>query len=152
MPYSERCIKTELELQYLVYLPSEYSDRSDKRWPLIIFLHGAGERGSNIEDVKKYGIHKVIKERDIPFIVVSPQCPENTVWEMHFASIDKIIEEVCRSYSVDESKFFLTGISMGAYGTWNYAMLNPDRFAAIVPVCGGAQYYWKAGVLKNTPV
>ena len=152
MPYSIMCHKIEMELQYIVYLPPEYTNPSNKKWPLIVFLHGAGERGSNIEDVKKYGIHKVIQDKDIPFIVVSPQCPENTVWEMHFTFIDDLIREISRLYSVDESRIFLTGISMGGYGVWNYAILNPKKFAAIVPVCGGAQYYWKAESLKNTPV
>ncbi len=152
MPYSVMRCRIEMELEYLVYLPPEYDNLSNKKWPLIIFLHGAGERGSNIEDVKKYGIHKVINEKDIPFIVISPQCPKNTVWEMYFTSIDKLIREVPQLYRADENNIFLTGISMGGYGVWNYAMLNPDKFAAIVPVCGGAQYYWRAGSLKNTPV
>ena len=140
----------EHKLDYLIYLPSNYE--SMEKWPLILFLHGAGERGSNPELVKKYGIQeKLLKNDEFPFVVISPQCPEAAIWEMQFDLLTELLEEVQRNYNIDEERIYLTGLSMGGYGTWHYAMLNPQKFAAIVPVCGGAMIPKMAKLLKDIP-
>jgi predicted peptidase len=149
----EREITKKLRLKYLLYLPGNYNPDEDKKWPLILFLHGAGERGDNLDIVKRTGIPKIVEKNDkFPFISVSPQCPEHSSWEGHFEELDLLLEEIVQSYKVDEDRVYVTGLSMGGYGTWDLAMVFPDRFAAIVPICGGSTYPEAVGVLKNLPI
>lgn len=145
----ERAIK--LTLNYIVYIPENYTTNS--KWPLLLSLHGSGERGNNIDDVKKWGIHKILREdNNFPFIVVSPQCPSGEIWEMQFNMLKELLDEIEDNYSIDKEREYLTGYSLGAYGTWNFAILNPERFAAIVPVSGGAISPKKAMSLKQLPI
>lgn len=129
----------------------EYSNiPSDKKLPLIIQLHGAGERGLGKDDLHKVdvnGFSKVIKDKELDCIIIMPQCPPDTFWAARVESIVKFIEQLIQEYSVDEDRVYLTGLSMGGYGTWFTAMARPDLFAAIAPVCGGGMA-WNAGVLK----
>ena len=82
-------------LRYLLHLPPTYGQERDKRWPLIVFLHGAGERGTDTELLKLHGIPKVVEENpDFPFITVAPQCPEGTWWPLHLKELDALIEQV----------------------------------------------------------
>ena len=121
--------------QYLLYLPDGYG-KDDAEWPLVMFLHGAGERGSDLELVKKHGPPRLIGEgKAFPFIMVAPQCPADQWWseDVLSALLDKIEDE----YRVDRSRVYVTGLSMGGFGTWRLAAHNPNRFAAIMPVCGG---------------
>jgi predicted peptidase len=129
----------QVNIKYLLYLPWEY-DTKEQKWPLIVFLHGAGERGDDLEKVKRHGIPKILeKEMDFPFIVVSPQCPAKTWWTEHFRSVIALIDYIKESYNVDSSRIYLTGMSMGGFGTWFLAELYPEYFAAIAPVCGGGE-------------
>lgn len=138
-------------LNYLVYLPQSYNN--SEKWPLILSLHGSGERGSNIEDVKKWGIHKLLRENDdFPFVVVSPQCPMGEIWEMQFNALSDLLDEIKNDYNIDEERVYLTGYSLGGYGTWNFAILNPEKFAAIVPISGGAISPKRALSLKSLPI
>ena len=128
-----------IKLDYLLYLPQDYTQQQDKHWPLIVFLHGSGERGSDIEVVKKHGPPKIVGEKDSPlkdrFIVVSPQCPANQWWKPQ--DLNYLLDDVIEKYHVDKDRIYLTGLSMGGYGTWEWAEQNPHRFAAIAPMCGG---------------
>jgi predicted peptidase len=126
------------ELDYLLFLPEGYDAKGEKRWPLILFLHGAGERGTNIWKVATHGPPKIAgKSPGFPFIVVSPQCPEGETWSDH--AILALLDEILRTHAVDPKKVYLTGLSMGGYGTWSLGMKYPERFAAIAPVCGGGE-------------
>lgn len=134
---SEQSLKTEyrksVSVNYLLYLPKDY-ETIDK-FPLLLFLHGAGERGDDLELVKKHGPPKLIEEgKEFPFIVVSPQCPLNQRWDTKvlIALLDNIIE----NYKVDTNKIYVTGLSMGGNGTWNLAAEIPERLAAVIPICG----------------
>ncbi|MDX2444112.1 MAG: prolyl oligopeptidase family serine peptidase [Bacteroidales bacterium] len=120
------------EIQYLLYLPGNYKKTE---LPLIMFLHGAGERGSNIELVKKHGPPKLVEQNDFPFIIVSPQCPAEKWWDINL--LNELLDEVTKLYKVDKSRIYLTGLSMGGYGTWALAAKYPQKFAAIAPICGG---------------
>jgi len=121
--------------RFLLYLPEGYG-RKKKLWPLILFLHGAGERGEDIELVKKHGPPKLVEEwDDFPFIVLSPQCSKQEWWSPD--DLIALLDEVIGRYSVDPDRVYLTGLSMGGYGTWALAVKYPDRFAAIAPICGG---------------
>ena len=129
----ERTIK--VTLGYLLYLPKDYAQKDS--WPLLLFLHGSGERGENLDRVKLHGPPKLIAAgKDFPFIVVSPQCPSySRGWQPYelLALLDEIIEK----YKVDKDRIYVTGLSMGGFGTWALAAFSPERFAAIVPICGG---------------
>lgn len=124
------------EVSYLLFLPKGCESKSGKRWPLILFLHGAGERGTNVWKVAVHGPPKLVAQQpDFPFIVVSPQCPEGRVWSNDV--LLGLLDEVVRQYPVDPGRVYLTGLSMGGYGTWSLGLSCPERFAAIVPICGG---------------
>ncbi len=128
----------------------EYScGEKSENLPLIIQLHGAGERGCGKEDLEKVDVHgfsKYLEEAEHNCIVIMPQCPIGTFWAARVESIVAFIEQLIKEYKVDEDRVYLTGLSMGGYGTWFTSMARPDLFAAIAPVCGGGMA-WNAGVL-----
>ena len=135
-------IKIEVDdgLDHLFFLPNEYQEHREKEWPLILFLHGMGERGDNLELIKIHGIPKISEETDtFPFIAISPQCPINHEWTDQAMQMDLIVllESVIDNYRVDKDKIYVTGLSMGGYGTWSLLSERPDLFAAAVPICGG---------------
>ena len=120
------------EMQYLLYLP-ENNPGTDL--PLILFLHGSGERGTDIELVKKHGPPKLAEKKDFPFVIVSPQCPNDTWWDVNL--LNELLDEVILKNKVDKNRVYLTGLSMGGYGTWSLAAKFPEKLAAIAPICGG---------------
>lgn len=135
-------------LDYLLFLPKDYEKKDS--WPLLLFLHGAGERGSDLELVKTHGPPKIVESKpDFPFIVVSPQCPKDEWWEP-FALV-ALLDDVSQKYKVDPDRVYVTGLSMGGFGTWALAARAPDRFAAIVPICGGGERF-QARRLQDIPV
>ncbi|GAA5484614.1 dienelactone hydrolase family protein [Haloferula sargassicola] len=124
----------KLGYSYLISRPDR--DAPEKGWPLIIFLHGAGERGTNLNDVKRHGPPKLLAAgRDIPAVVVAPQCPPNQVWDPH--AVKALTGKIMAEEKTDPDRTYLTGLSMGGFGTWDTAMEYPDLWAAIAPVCGG---------------
>ena len=130
----DRTIK--VTMKYLLYLPKDYEQKPS--WPLMLFLHGAGERGDNLELVKKHGPPKLIEAgKDFPFIVVSPQCPQGRWWEP--VELATLLDEIVEKYKVDQDRIYVTGLSMGGFGTWSLAAYQPKRFAALVPICGGGE-------------
>ncbi|BAY47833.1 dienelactone hydrolase [Scytonema sp. HK-05] len=145
----QRQILNTHSYNYLLFLPKSY-EAQESRFPMILFLHGAGERGSNLEDVKRNGIARIVEEQpDFPFIVVSPQCPRGERWSVNLLSA--LLDDVIAQYHVSLDRVYLTGLSMGGYGTWHLAADQPDRFAAIAPICGGGNPE-EAYRLKNLPV
>ncbi|MFW5860801.1 MAG: prolyl oligopeptidase family serine peptidase [Spirochaetota bacterium] len=121
--------------RYLEYLPRGYTSRGKSSFPLILFLHGAGERGNNIEKVKHVGLPPVLMEHSLPFVVIAPQCPLRDTWAVK--DVELFLTFLLEKYNIDESRLYLTGISMGGYATWYMAGHLPDTFAAIAPICGG---------------
>jgi len=139
-----------LTLDYLLYLPPDYEQKDS--WPLLVFLHGAGERGSDLNRVKAHGPAKLVEQgRDFPFVIVSPQCPEGQWWPILGREVLALIDEMLERYKIDPDRVYLTGLSMGGYGTWAIASAWPERFAAIVPICGGGRGFTAAN-LKKVPV
>lgn len=134
----DREITKHIHADYLLYLPPGYAPDGSRRWPLILFLHGAGERGSDLDIVKRTGLPKFLeKGGDYPFIAVSPQCPSDESWSAEV--LINLLDEVTGRYPVDPDRLYLTGLSMGGFGTWTLATEHPDRFAAIAPICGGGR-------------
>lgn len=129
----------KVQMNYLLYLPDDY-DQKDS-WPLLLFLHGSGERGDDLELVKKHGPPKLIDEgHQFPFIVVSPQCPKDRRWEP--IELAALLDHLQEKLDVDTDRIYVTGLSMGGFGTWELASFMPDRLAAIAPICGGGEKYW----------
>jgi predicted peptidase len=136
---------------YLLYLPKGYADKGDKKWPLIVFLHGIAERGTNIDMVKNHGVPKIVGQKDdFPFVVLSPQCELNSVWGAEVVGLNALLDDVLAKRAVDPDRVCLTGHSMGGYGTWAWACANPERFAALAPICGAGDPT-KAVAIKDIP-
>ncbi len=150
-------LKQSVSFDYLLHLPDGY-EAARKRWPLILFLHGSGERGDDLNKVAFHGPPKLVaraprarqgetekqkaarreairlvKEN---FIIVSPQCPTGDLW--HADQLAALLDRVEADQRVDPKRIYLTGLSMGGYGTWDLGLAQPGRFAALAPVCGGA--------------
>lgn len=140
-------------LGYWLHLPANYAPASGEPWPLILFLHGMGERGDNLELVKIHGIANVVENQpDFPFITVSPQCPDTVTWAPdELDHLNALLDDIITRYAVDTSRIYLTGLSMGGFGTWYLAARNPERFAAIAPICGGGPVK-DANRLRKTPI
>lgn len=127
------------QVNYLLFLPRDYQSESAKRWPLILFLHGAGERGTNVWKVATHGPARNVTEHpDFPFIIVSPQCPEDQIWSNDI--LVALLDDIARRYAVDTNRVYLTGLSMGGYGTWKLGLAYPEKFAAMAPICGGGEF------------
>jgi predicted peptidase len=124
------------EVSYLVYLPREYSSR--KQWPLLLYLHGSGERGDDLQRLRRNGPPALIDNgRHLPLVVVSPQCPKDMHWDS--AQLLALLDKLEEKFSIDPARIYVTGYSMGGWGVWNLANAAPERFAAIVPVAGSAE-------------
>ena len=139
---------------YLKYIPQ---NSNNKKMPLLVFMHGAGERGeddgSELELVARYGFFEQIKNvgKEFPFIIVGPQCPRNKYWGSYIESLNEFLDHIIEVDNVDVTRIYLTGLSMGGTATWLWALDSPERFAAITPVCGES-INWYADNLKNIPV
>ena len=138
-------------LSYLEYLPKGYG--SGEKFPLVIFLHGAGERGDDPELVAKHGWLMHIREdgAQYPFILLAPQCPKGKYWGNFIESLNAFLTDALQRYDADPSRVYLTGLSMGGTGTWLWSMANPERFAAVIPVCGTG-VYWYGEQYAHKPV
>lgn len=132
----EATLTRRASLEYLLYLPDHYDADTAKRWPLMLFLHGAGERGSNLDLVQIHGPPKRIEQgQSFDFVVAAPQCAADQSWQSD--TLSALLDEVIGQLRIDEDRIYLSGLSMGGYGAWGLAGENPGRFAALVPVCGG---------------
>ena len=126
----------DVRLQYLLYLPKDYATERGRKFPLVLFLHGAGERGTNLQKVAIHGPPKLVAAgRDFPFILASPQCPAGQVWDDE--ALIRLVETLTSTLRVDASRVHVTGLSMGGYGTWALISKRPELFASAAPICGG---------------
>ncbi|MCQ2449267.1 MAG: prolyl oligopeptidase family serine peptidase [Clostridia bacterium] len=137
--------------KYVQYLPKDYDGQ--KKYPLVFFLHGAGERGDDLDAASRHGYMKYVREegKEYPFIFIAPQCPDDKYWGCFTESLLAFLDDICEMLPIDTDRIYLTGLSMGGTGTWMLAMADPDRFAAIAPVCGSG-IVWHGGILKDVPV
>lgn len=129
-------LRTKVKLPYLLYLPEGRRGGAKRKSPLLLFLHGAGERGNDLEQVKVHGPPKLIEKegREFPFIVVAPQCPADDWWKPE--PLVALLDDLMGRHAVDPERVYVTGLSMGGYGTWALAGTCPERLAAVVPICG----------------
>lgn len=146
----EREITKTVGLQYYIYLPEGYNE-GDNDWPLMLFMHGAGERGEDLTKVKAHPPVKMIEQgKQFPFVLIAPQCPTDDWWPRMTDELSAILDEIEENYRIDEDRIYVTGLSMGGYGTWALAITEPDRFAAIVPICGAGDSD-KVETIKHIP-
>jgi len=138
----------DVTVRYWQFLPKSYTGKKD--FPLMLFLHGAGERGNNLEKVKQWGPPKIVRKRkDFPFVVISPQCPKGTWWKV--AELYQLVNHVAGDLKIDRRRMYVTGLSMGGFGSWHLMDRYPGFFAAGVPICGGG-HAASAKNLVNTPI
>lgn len=136
-------------LRCLIKYPQSFTE--SEKYPLLIFLHGAGTRGKDIQILKDSPFFQIVGvQKDLPFVVIAPQCGEDT-WFDCWEHLKDFAQKTVALPFVDASRVYLMGASMGGYATWQLAMSMPETFAAIVPICGGGMY-WNAGRLVNVPV
>jgi predicted peptidase len=145
---------------YGVYVPPDYTP--DKPWPVILFLHGSGERGDDGFLQTEVGIGRAIRRnyRVIPAIVIMPQCRPNQDWVGPMSQLAlRCIEQTSREFHLDPDRIYLTGLSLGGQGAWHLAARMPGRFAAVVPICGFAEWGPSTGLaaklaekLTNVPI
>ena len=135
------------KLQYLLRFPEGYTE--GQKLPVILYLHGSGSRGKDREAF--LATDSFTMTQQIPFLYVAPMCPPDTTWYDWLQELKNLVDEITSLPYADERRFYGMGASMGAYGIWQLAMSIPERFAAIVPICGGGMY-WNAKRLVNVPV
>ena len=134
--------------RYLVDLPKDYDKDKAKKWPLVLFLHGSGERGDDLNVLRRHGPPKLVAQgQNFPFILVSPQTPKDYLLATQLV---EVLDEVGAKYRVDTDRVYVTGLSMGGNGTWFLALEFPERFAAIAPIAAGGDP-GGAARLKNLP-
>jgi predicted peptidase len=147
----ERRVTVETHGRLLLYLPAGYDSSGRTRYPLLIFLHGSGESGEDLEKLKAHGPPKILAARaDFPFIVASPQA-RNSFQRFDPVALNAMLDELLERLPIDPDRVYLTGLSMGGFWTYGWASQHPERFAAIAPVCG----MWDpadACRLKDVPV
>ena len=143
----EATITKQVKLNYLLRKPKDYDP--NKKYPLLIFLHGRGEQGTDLQRVKIHGPWKKVEELGLPMLIVAPQSPKDQWWDTD--ALEALTLDLIDKLNVDEDRVYLTGLSMGGGGTWRLAARRPDLFAAIVPICGHGVPS-KAGSFKHLPI
>ncbi len=136
-------------LGHMLYIPKNMS----AEMPLLVYLHGAGERGDKLEHVERHGVPYLIKNEsaEIPAVVLCPQCPVQFVWNNIVTDVKLLIDKVAEDYGIKKDRICITGSSMGGYGTWEMGITYPNFFSAIAPVCGGGMQ-WRSEKLLSTSV
>jgi predicted peptidase len=146
-----RAVTSGRGYDYLLSLPDDYATRPRTKWPLLLFLHGSGQRGSDVWLVAQHGLPRLLAEPAVltpaeqaaaaqiakSFIVVAPQCSGLEVWDD--AAVLALLDHASTTLEVDPARTYLAGLSMGAFGAWSIAMRHPQRFAALIAVCGGGR-------------
>lgn len=148
-------VRKPLELRYLLWLPAHANTQT--RWPLILFLHGSGERGDDLAQLTRFGLPRRIEEGlALPCLVVAPQCPADSDWELEMDALLALLDGLQARYPVDPQRVYLTGLSMGGRATWLLAARHTERFAAAVPICGrppwSARLAERATLVRSLPI
>src|SRR5258707_10429092 len=147
-------VTSHVQMRYLLFTPKAYENAGGKKWPLIVYLHGGSRRGKDVEQLREpgFGLPAIVdRNESFPFVVLSPQCPEGEYWTDTEAVIT-LLDEVISKYAVDASRVYLTGHSMGGFGTWYLAYKHPEKFAAIAPMSAPMVITRWASRLKEMPI
>ena len=155
-PIIQQEIYDPFTVNYLLFMPRDTSAVVNGKYPLILSLHGIGERGSDLWKVKGEGLPKILDGKNtFPFIVVSPQCPSSAEWYYNDgmqAKLNTLIDSLIERYPVDTNRIYLTGLSMGGIGTLDLAIRYPKRFAALIPIAFRIEVGWDLCKIKNIPM
>jgi predicted peptidase len=150
---SESKVTKLSQLGYILTTPNSINE--NEKYPLIVFLHGAGERGDNLDLLKCYCVPKLFTNDNeyhgLKVFTVSPQCPQEKTWIDFKNEVYSLIDEICEKYPIDKGLISLCGISMGGFGTWELALTDAKRFHKIAPLCGGGMN-WRAWYVKDIPI
>lgn len=124
---------------FLLFLPENESQKINDKYPAILFLHGIGELGNDLQILKREGLPKILDgDKNFPFIVISPQCPSSTEWyytnEDNVRALNSMLDDAVKRFPIDTNRIYITGLSMGGIGTWYFALKMPERFAAMAPI------------------
>lgn len=149
--YSQTTGKQKSKYEYLLYLPTDYA-KGNHTYPLLIYLHGGSQKGNDLSKLKTYGLPYLVEQgQHYPFIIASPQCPEGKYWSTD-DWFDALYTELITKYRIDQRRIYVTGISMGGYGAWQVAVDYPDKFAAVIPLCGGLNDSTQVCKINRIPV
>ncbi len=141
----QKDVTLHVDWKYAQWLPDGYG-AGDAKWPLLVFLHGAGEVGGNLDAVLRNGPPKLAAAgRKFPFILVAPQSP-HLLWNP--LEVNAFTEELVKTLKVDPARVWITGLSMGGNGTWMAASIRPDLYAAAVPICGWGDFFMVRGLTR----
>lgn len=136
-------------MKYLLSFPKDFNE--NEKYPLLLYLHGAGERGENVKKIKEHGYFKETKDFGLPFVVIAPLCENGKTWYDYGESLDGLLNKYIAQEFIDPCRIYGSGMSMGAFGIWAFAMSHADKFAAIIPVSGGGMC-WNACMLKDVSI
>ena len=128
----EASVTKQVGSHYLVVKPQGYDPK--REYPLLIFLHGRGEQGDDVELLKFHGPYNMVEKLKLDLIIVAPQSPQDQRWDIDM--LDAFVDDVLEKYPIDKNRVYLTGLSMGGEGAWYLAIRRPSTFAAVVPICG----------------
>lgn len=141
----------QVDLPYLLHVPG--GDPPARGWPLVLFLHGSGERGRDAELLRRQGLPKRLEDGlDLPALVLSPQCPDGEVWAQHFPALLHLLDVVAARHGADPDRVVATGLSLGGAGVAHLAAAHPERFAAVAPICAPWAWYYANAGLASRPV
>lgn len=159
MSLIQKQIKAELnrpfEFKYFLHLPDATAPQAG--YPMMLFLHGAGQRGDDLEIMTDHGLlGHVNAQADFPYLVCAPQCPAGETWAFYLDELLMLLDQIEQEYPVDRQRVILTGLSMGGNGTWLLACKSPQRFAAAVPICGWGDWILdfpeRVAAMRSVPV
>ncbi|MGB5698672.1 prolyl oligopeptidase family serine peptidase [Muriicola sp.] len=140
------------KLQYYLYFPEDYDKDSETAFPLLLFLHGGGESGDSLPELKKNGPPKMLAEgKQFPFMVLAPQNPHKKQW-WNVRAVMQLLDTIVAHNRVDPKRIYLTGLSRGGSAAWELAVQYPDRFAAMAVVCGMTPLPYASWINKDMPI
>lgn len=139
-------------LQYYLYFPKEYEETESEKFPLLLFLHGGGEAGGTLEDLKTNGPPKLLAEgKEFPFLILAPQNPYKRKW-WNTRAVMQLLDTIIETNRVDIDRIYLSGLSRGGSAAWELAVQYPDKFAAMAVVCGMTPVPYAAWINKKLPI
>ncbi len=139
-------------LNYYLYFPKEYEEKSDEKFPLLLFLHGGGESGDTLSTIKANGPPKLIAEgKQFPFLILAPQNPYKRKW-WNTRAVVQLLDTIVENNRIDKNRIYLTGLSRGGGAAWEMAVHYPSKFAAMAVVCGMTPLPYATWIDKNMPI
>jgi len=150
----ETVVNIPIKLNYVLYTPNKYLE-TDSELPLVLYLHGVGERGTDLKKLELNGVPELIRKgKQFPFLTLAPQCPDFGWWSRseYVEALASLTKEIINSHRVDKKRVYVTGLSMGGYGTLALAKKYPKLYSAIIPICGGMDDHKDIERLKDMPI